>query len=132
MQEEFGLRNLEGIIFNSRDRFTGSGMNMKNIMYAKWRQELDNGKFKYMTKERFEKSTAEGAGADNIGYYHRMVSEWADLEQTVTGFSVNKKIEAPLGYHDDVCDSDVLANFAAVEGRRGHMPRVATGRYRFR
>ena len=132
LQEEFGIKNLEGIIFNARDRFTGSGMNMKNIMYAKWRQELDNGKFKYMTKERFLKSTAEGAGENNIGYYHRMVSEWADLEQTVTGYSVNKKIEAPLGYHDDVPDSDVLANFAAVEGRRGHMPKATAGRYKFR
>ena len=129
LKEEFGIKNLEGIIFNARDRFTGSGMNMKNIMYAKWRQELDNNKFKYMTKERFEKSTAEGAGVDNLAYYHRMISEWADLEQTVTGYSVNKKIEAPVGYHDDVCDSDVLANFAAGDGQRNHMPRPTAGRF---
>ena len=58
-----------------------------------------------------------------------MISEWADLEQTVTGYSVNKKIEAPVGYHDDVCDSDVLANFAAGDGQRNHMPRPTAGRF---
>ena len=128
LQEEFGLKNIEGIIFNARDKYTNSGMNLKNAMYGKWRQELDNGKFKYLTKERFLNSTADGAGKDNISYYHRMVSEWSDLEQTTTGFSVNKKIEAPSGYHDDVCDADVLANFAAVAGQRSHMPRPVRGR----
>lgn len=132
LKEEYGLTNIEGIIFNSRDKYTNSGMNMKNAMYGKWRQELDSGKFQYMTLERFTKSTAEGAGKDNVSYYHRMISEWSDLEQTTTGFSVNKKIEAPSGYHDDVCDSDVLANFAAVGGRRSSMPKATAGRYRFR
>ena len=56
-----------------------------------------------------------------------MISEWADLEFTV-GFSVNKKIEAPAGYHDDCCDADVLANFAALSGRRGHMPKPSYAR----
>ena len=51
------------------------------------------------------------------------------MEQTVTGYSVNKKIEAPVGYHDDVCDSDVLANFAAGDGQRNHMPRPTAGRF---
>jgi hypothetical protein len=127
LQEEYGIQNMEGIIFNSRDRFTNSGMNMKNIMYAKWRQELENDKFKYMTKENFERSEGPGAGKNNVSFYHRMISEWADLEFTV-GFSVNKKIEAPAGYHDDCCDADVLANFAALSGRRGHMPKPSYAR----
>ena len=130
LQEEFGLKLIEGIIFNARDKYTNSGMNLKNAMYGKWRQELDNGKFKYPTKECFKNSNADGAGVDNMSYYHRMVGEWSDLEQTTTGFSVNKKIEAPSGYHDDVCDADVLANFAAVAGQRSHMPRPVSGRFR--
>lgn len=127
LQEEYGIRNMEGIIFNARDRFTNSGMNMKNIMYAKWRQELENDKFQYMTKEHFEQSLGKGAGIQNISFYHRMVSEWSDLEST-TGFSVNKKIEAPAGYHDDCCDADVLANFASLQSRSGAMPRPAVAR----
>ena len=130
LQEEFGMKLIEGIIFNARDKYTNSGMNLKNAMYGKWRQELDNGKFKYPTKECFKNSNADGAGVDNMSYYHRMVGEWSDLEQTTTGFSVNKKIEAPSGYHDDVCDADVLANFAAVAGQRSHMPRPVSGRFR--
>jgi hypothetical protein len=35
------MKNLEGIVFNSRDRFTNSGMNLKNIMYAKFKTELE-------------------------------------------------------------------------------------------
>lgn len=132
LKEEYGLTNLEGIIFNSRDKYTNSGMNMKNAMYGKWRQELDSGKFQYMTLERFTKSETEGAGKDNVSYYHRMIGEWSDLEQTTTGFSVNKKIEAPTGYHDDVCDADVLANFAAVGSGRSSMPKPKSGRYKYR
>lgn len=32
LQDEYGMRNVEGIIFNSRDKFTNSGMNMKNAI----------------------------------------------------------------------------------------------------
>ena len=130
LQEEFGLKNIEGIIFNARDRFTNSGMNLKNAMYGKWRQEFDNKKFQYPTKEKFCESSAEGAGVANLNYYHRMVGEWADLEQTTTGYSVNKKIEASNGSHDDVCDADVLANFAAIAGQRSSMPKPTRGRFR--
>ena len=130
LQEEFGLKNIEGIIFNARDKYTNSGMNLKNAMYGKWRQEFDNKKFQYPTKERFCESKADGAGAENLNYYHRMVGEWADLEQTTTGYSVNKKIEASSGSHDDVCDADVLANFAAVAGQRSSMPKPTRGRFR--
>lgn len=132
LQDEYGMRNIEGIIFNSRDRYTNSGMNMKNAMYGRWRQELDNGRFFYPTKERFLNSPTKCAGKDNVNYYHRMIGEWADLEQTTTGFSVNKKIEAPSGYHDDVCDADVLANFATNSGQRSTMPKAGHGRYRWR
>lgn len=130
LQEEFGLKNIEGIIFNARDKYTNSGMNLKNAMYGKWRQEFDNKKFQYPTKERFCESKADGAGVENLNYYHRMVGEWADLEQTTTGYSVNKKIEASSGSHDDVCDADVLANFAAVAGQRSSMPKPTRGRFR--
>jgi hypothetical protein len=132
LQDEYGMRNVEGIIFNSRDKFTNSGMNMKNAMYGKWRTELDNNRFFYPTKERFLNSPTKLAGKDNVSYYMRMISEWADLEQTTTGFSVNKKIEAPSGYHDDVCDADVLANFAATSGQRSSMPKPSRGRYKWR
>jgi hypothetical protein len=128
LQEEFGLKQIEGIIFNSGDRFTNSGMNMKNIMYAKFKQELDSGRFKYMSKDNFLKSDAPSAGTKNIGFYHRMVGEWSDLEFSI-GHSVNKKIEAPSGgSHDDCCDADVLANFAAVYGNRHSMPRARFAR----
>ena len=129
LKEEFGLLNIEGIIFNARDRYTNSGMNMKNIMYGKWRQELENGKFQYLKKELFEKSTCPSAGVANVSFYHRMISEWADLEYT-TGGSLNKKIEAPAGsgQHDDCCDADVLANFAVIVGQRGKMPRPSSAR----
>lgn len=130
LQEEFGLKNIEGIIFNARDKYTNSGMNLKNAMYGKWRQEFDNKKFQYPTKERFCESKVDGAGVENLNYYHRMVGEWADLEQTTTGYSVNKKIEASSGSHDDVCDADVLANFAAVAGQRSSMPKPTRGRFR--
>lgn len=122
LQQEFGLNQLEGIIFNSSDRFTNSGMNMKNIMYAKFRQELDSGKFKYMTSENFIKSNTVSSGLGNVGFYHKMIGEWADLEST-TMHTINKKIEAPNGYHDDACDADVLANFTTIAGQRRSMPR---------
>lgn len=127
LQQEFGLTQLEGIIFNAGDRYTNSGMNMKNIMYAKFRQELDSDRFKYVSKKKFEQSILPAAGVKNMGYYHKMIGEWADLEYT-TGYSVNKKIEAPSGYHDDCCDADVLANFAAVAGRKSAMPRAVGAR----
>ena len=127
LQTEFGLTNLEGIIFNAGDRYTHSGMNMKNLMYGKFRTELDSGKFKYPSKEKFLESSLLSAGKDNIGFYHKMVGEWADLEYTV-GKTLNKKIEAPAGYHDDCCDADVLANFAAVMGQRSSAPRARFGR----
>ena len=92
----------------------------------------DNGRFFYPTKERFLNSPTKCAGKDNVNYYHRMIGEWADLEQTTTGFSVNKKIEAPSGYHDDVCDADVLANFATNSGQRSTMPKAGHGRYKWR
>ena len=100
LKEEYGMRNLEGIIFNSRDRYTNSGMNMKNAMYGKFRTELDNKRFFYPTKDRFLKSNANSAGKSNISYYMRMINEWADLEQTTSAYSINKKIEAPSGYQN--------------------------------
>ena len=127
LQSEFGLTNIEGIIFNAGDRYTNSGMNLKNVMYGKFRTELDSDRFKYPSKEKFYGSKLASAGKDNLGFYHKMVGEWADLEYIV-GRTINKKIEAPTGYHDDCCDADVLANFAAVMGNRSVAPRARYGR----
>jgi hypothetical protein len=131
LQQEFGMKNLEGIIFNSGDRFTHSGTNLKNTMYNRFKVELDSGRILYPTKERFLASKYPSAGTSNVGFYHKMIGEWSDLEYIMTT-SVNKKIEAPLGYHDDCCDADVLANFAALEGLRHRAPKARFGNiYRF-
>ncbi len=130
LRDEYGLTMIEGIIFNQTDRYTHSGMNMKNIMYAKFLQALDAGKFAYPTLERFTASELPSAGKMNTGFYHKMIGEWADLE-VITGYTVNKKIQAPKGYHDDVCDADVLANFTTVAGAQSKMPRPAFARVRW-
>lgn len=121
--EEYGMTNLTGITFNSSDTYTHSGMNMKNIMFAQFKNEVDYDRLKYPKKELFLKS----AGNDMNGFYHKMVGEWKDLEQEVK-FGVNKRIEAPSGSHDDCCCADVLANFAAMHGRQQSMPKPSTGR----
>ena len=130
LRDEYGLSMMEGIIFNQTDRFTHSGMNMKNIMYAKFLQALDGGKFVYPSLERFTASELPSAGKMNTGFYHKMIGEWADLE-VITGYTVNKKIQAPKGYHDDVCDADVLANFTTVAASQSRMPRPAFARVRW-
>jgi len=127
LRDEYGLTMIEGIIFNQSDRFTNSGMNMKNIMYAKFLQTLDAGKFSYPSAEKFAASPLASAGKMNVGFYHKMIGEWSDLE-VITGHTVNKKIQAPKGYHDDVCDADVLANFTTIAATRSRMPRPAFAR----
>lgn len=111
--EEFGLTQLTGITFNASDTFTHSGMNLKNAMYANMKQEIDYDRFKYPNLDKFLAS----AGTDKNGFYHKMIGEWADLE-CEQKLSVNKRIEAPAGGHDDVPSADVLANFAATTGKR--------------
>lgn len=118
-----GLTQLEGIIFNASDTYTRSGMNMKNIMFAKIKNEITVGRFQYPSKERINRT----GNKDLIGFYHKMVGEWKDLEME-TRSTVNKRIEAPTGGHDDVCCADALANFAAEFGGRSRMPRPTTGR----
>lgn len=118
-----GLTQLEGIIFNASDTYTRSGMNMKNIMFAKIKNEITVGRFQYPSKERINRT----GNKDLIGFYHKMVGEWKDLEME-TRSTVNKRIEAPTGGHDDVCCADALANFAAEFGGRSRMPRPITGR----
>jgi hypothetical protein len=121
--EEWGLTQLKGITFGAADTFTRSGMNMKNIMFAQAKNEMAHGRFKYPTKDLFLQS----AGSDMNGFYHKMVGEWKDLEQEVK-LGVNKRIEAPPGGHDDVTCADVLANFAAIVGNQGKMPKPTSGR----
>jgi hypothetical protein len=119
LQDEYGLQQLEGITFNAKDTYTNSGMNMKNIMYAKFKHELNYDRVKYPNQEKF----LETAGSDKKGFYHKMIGEWSDLEMEM-GRSINKRIEAPSGGHDDVCDADALANFAALNGQQNRgMPK---------
>lgn len=112
LQQECGLKQLQGIVFNAADRFTNSGMNLKNIMFAEAKNEITQGKVKYPSKERF----IESAGANSLGFYHKMLEEWSDLEYEVRG-TINKRIEAPTGGHDDCPCSDVLGIFACNHGR---------------
>lgn len=124
LQMEYGLKNLQGIIFNSSDRFSNSGMNMKNIMFAEFKNALDRDQIKYPSKEKFVQS----ADKSLIGFYHKMIEEWSDLEYEVRS-TVNKRIEAPVGQHDDVCAADILANFAVLHSNnRGIGIRASTGR----
>lgn len=126
LQTEFGLTQMEGIYFNGADVYTSSGMNLKNVMYQQFKLALDAGKFKYPTKERFLNSPAKSAGKDHLGFYHKMLAEWSDLE-CETRQTANKKIGAPDGQHDDVCSADILANFCCVAGRK-RMPRATSAR----
>lgn len=124
---DYGLTNLTGITFNARDTFTNSGMNLKNVMFAKLRQDVENDLFKYPDKDHFIKS----AGSEKNGFYHKMLGEWSDLEQE-TRSTVNKIIQAPTGGHDDVCCADVLANFASIVGTQQHtqkMPKASKGNF---
>lgn len=121
---DYGITNLTGITFNGRDTFTNSGMNLKNVMFAQMRKDVENGKFLYPDKEHYIQS----AGADNVPFYHKMIGEWADLEQE-TRTTVNKIIEAPVGQHDDVCCADILANFATIVNTNRQMPKASTGHY---
>lgn len=114
---------LEGIIFNASDTFAKSGMNLKNIMFAKLKNEIENDRFKYPSKSNMESLQNK----DMMAFYHKMVGEWQDLEEEVR-LSVNKRIEAPTGGHDDVCCSDALANFAAEFGGTSRMPKPSRGR----
>lgn len=123
LKHQDGLTMLEGIIFNASDTFTRSGMNMKNIMFAKIKNEINVGRFVYPSKDRINSA----GDKDLIGIYHKMIGEWKDLEME-TRSTVNKRIEAPTGGHDDTCCADALANFAAEFGGRGRMPRPTVGR----
>jgi hypothetical protein len=123
LQEDYGLNQLQGITFNAADTFTRSGMNMKNIMFAQFKNEVVHDRFKYPEKEVFLSS----AGSEMNYFYHKMVGEWSDLEMTV-GLTVNKKINAPQGGHDDTCCADILANFAAMHGASRQMPRASSAR----
>lgn len=123
LQYDYGLKQMEGITFNGADIYTKSGMNMKNIMFASFKNEVAHDRFKYPSKDRFLKS----CGTEMNGFYHKMIGEWRDLEQEVK-IGVNKRIEAPTGSHDDVCAADVLANFAAMYAGRRTMPKPSSGR----
>jgi len=121
--EEYGMTNLTGITFNGADTFTHSGMNMKNIMFATFKNELAHGRVMYPSKERYMNCVHK----DRYSFFHKMIGEWRDLEFEV-GLTVNKKIAAPGGGHDDVCCADALCLFAAIHGSRSAMPRPSSAR----
>lgn len=123
LRDQDGLRHLEGITFNAADSYTRSGMNMKNIMFAKIKHDIEVGRFKYPSKEVINKT----GNKDLVSFYHKMIGEWKDLEMEVRQ-TVNKRIEAPNGGHDDSCCADALANFAAEFGGRSRMPKPTQGR----
>lgn len=125
LKQEYGLTNLTGIIFNGADRYTNSGMNMKNIMFAEMKNAISRGQFKYPSKTRFYESTK--SNKNKTSFYHKMIEEWADLEYEVRQNSINKRIEAPKGQHDDVCCSDVLAHFASSHGTNAGIGLRASG-----
>ncbi|MNC63841.1 hypothetical protein D3C75_1139960 [compost metagenome] len=96
---------------------------MKNIMFAKIRNEIGAGRFQYPSKAKI----ADAKNQDLTPFYHKMIGEWKDLEQEVR-MGINKRIEAPAGNHDDVCCSDALANFAAEFGGKNRLPKPTVGR----
>lgn len=120
-----GLRQLEGIIFNASDTYTRSGMNMKNIMFAKLKNEISASRFQYPKKSKIEAMQS----LDLNGFYYKMIGEWKDLEMEVR-IGINKRIEAPTGGHDDTCCADALANFAAEFGGKNRLPKPTLGRMR--
>lgn len=124
LQEEYGIAQLTGITFNGRDAFTNSGMNMKNIMFSTIKNEIAHGRFKYPKRDMY----ASEVKSDEIGFYHKMIGEWRDLEFENRSINVNKRIEAPSGGHDDVPCADALANFAAMHSEQKSMPRATTAR----
>ena len=115
LQQEYGLKNLQGIIFNSSDTYTKSGMNMKNIMFAEAKNSISRGQYKYPSKDMILLNQDK----DLISFYHKMIEEWSDLEYEARGNSVNKRIEAQTGAHDDCACADVLALFASNHGKQG-------------
>ena len=121
--QECGLTQMTGITFNASDTFTHTGMNLKNAMYAYAKQEIDYDRFKYPSLERYTAS----AGKENVGFWHKMIGEWSDLE-CEQKISVNKRISAPSGSHDDVTDSDVLSLFGSLNNGRRKMPRPVFAR----
>ena len=70
----------------------------------------------------------KSAGHEMNGFYHKMLDEWASLEQEQR-LSVNKIIQAPPGGHDDCVMADILANFAVLHSNnRGLGIRPSSGR----
>lgn len=109
-----GLTQLEGIVFNASDKYTRSGMNMKNLMFTAHKADLHNGKFKYPVRESIDKN---GKYQYKDFIFNKSIQEWFDLEFEVNEVGINKKIFAGGDSHDDAPCADVLANFAATNGR---------------
>lgn len=123
--EERGMKQVTGITFNATDTLWNTGMNFKNAMYAHAKQEIDYGRFKYPSLDRYSRCVP----SDQIGFWHRQISEWSDLlcEQKI---SINKRIGAGPGAHDDVPSADILAISASLilERRSSNMPKPVIAR----
>lgn len=125
LKDEYGLHQLTGIIFNQTDRYTNSGMNMKNVMLSSIKNDISRDLFKYPN----EKNIQNLKNNDLYAFYKKMLEEWQDLEFENT-MGINKKISAPKGQHDDVPMADALANFAMDHSGVSNMPRPTMGKSR--
>jgi len=115
---EQGFNNLIGIIFNAKDKLTNTNASYKTAMGNYFIQEIENNRFKYPSLDNFILSV----GVNNQAYYHKMMGEHADLlvdrNDNITGNgnagSVNMKVRAAPGQHDDTVFADWAANYAAI------------------
>ena len=100
--QEQGVQ-VTGIMFKQTE--TNSGKNYKNAMYDNFKYELSGNRVKYPAM-----SYMAGDHEMNDGYI-----EWCQLERReATG--INKVIEAPENYHDDMVCADLMALFISTRG----------------
>jgi hypothetical protein len=100
-----GVR-IEGVQFGSRDQH--SGKNMKNAMFDLFFMELRADRFKYPSLEYINRNPTLREHFD----------QWCILERHI-GNTLNDRIEAPEGQHDDAPMSDILLNKAMIDKARG-------------
>jgi hypothetical protein len=123
----FALRALGSV-----DRERNGKCYVRNIRIITWdRVIFPSHKRAYMqglVTSKNESAVLESAGYNKNGFYYKQIGEWSDLE-CEQKISINKRIEAPTGAHDDVCCADALANFAACVGQRRVAPRPSMGHF---
>jgi hypothetical protein len=87
--------DMDAIMFGSRD--SSSGKNMKNAMYDHCLFEIRSDRFKYPTLNFISKNTT----------FKQHIDEWVNIERHAS-VSINDRIMAPPGQHDDCCSSAIL------------------------